>query len=152
MFRKFTGEKIDDVCTYVKNHIKDIPCVEVIVGTDSQNRGDYTNYSTVIAMYDVGHGAHCIYEKWKTPRERVRQNRLLNEVDASIKTADMLKLAGIKIKYIDIDINSNPRYKSSDVFTTAKGWVESSGYDCRWKTLGPLITTMADHVVKKRDR
>ena len=72
----------------------------------------------------------------------------MKEVEASINTADMLKQNGIKIKYIDIDINCNARFKSSEVFSTAKGWVEGSGYECRWKTLGPLITTMADYLVK----
>lgn len=149
MFRKFTGENIENICDYVKDFLKDVPNVEVIVGTDSQNYGDHTNFSTVIAMYEVGHGAHCVYEKWRTPRERIRQNRLLKEVEASIKTADVLKAGGIKIKYIDIDINCSPRFKSNEVFSTAKGWVEGSGYECRWKTLGPLITTMADYVVKR---
>lgn len=149
MFRKFTGERIENVCDYVKDFAKNNSNIEIIVGTDSQNHGNHTSFSTVIAMYDVGHGAHCIYEKWKTPRERVRQDRLLKEVEASIRTADKLRSEGIRIKYIDIDINCNPRYKSSEVFSTAKGWVEGSGFECRWKTLGPLITTMADYVVKQ---
>ena len=148
MFKKFDGKKIESVTNYVKDYIKANPNTEILIGSDSQNRGDFTNFSTVIAMYEPGHGAHCIYERWKTPRERIRQTRLLKEVEASINTADMLKQNGIKIKYIDIDINCNARFKSSEVFSTAKGWVEGSGYECRWKTLGPLITTMADYLVK----
>lgn len=50
------------------------------------------------------------------------------------------------IKYIDIDINCNARFKSSEVFSTAKD--EGSGYECRRKTLGPLITTMSDYLAK----
>lgn len=148
MFKKIDGKKIESVTNYVMDYIKDNPNTEILIGSDSQNRGDFTNFSTVIAMYEPGHGAHCIYERWKTPRERIRQKRLLKEVEASINTADMLKQNGIKIKYIDIDINRNARFKSSEVFSTAKGWVEGSGYECRWKTLGPLITTMADYLVK----
>ena len=58
--------------------------------------------------------------------------------------------AGIKKPaYIDIDINPNPRYKSNEVFSAAKGWVEGSGYEVRFKTFGPLVTTFADWVVKR---
>ena len=82
MFKTFDDKKTESMDNYVK---------------DSQNRGDFTNFSTVIAMYEPWHGAHCIYERWKTPRERIRQTRLLKEVEASINTADMLKQNGIKI-------------------------------------------------------
>ena len=148
MFKKFNGKKIESAVNYVRDYINRNPNTEILIGSDSQNRGDYTNFSTVIAMYEPGHGAHCIYERWKTSKERIIQERLLKEVEASIKTADMLKESGIKIKYIDIDINCNTKFKSSELFSTAKGWVEGSGYECRWKTLGPLITTMADYLVK----
>lgn len=159
-FKKFTGEKLDNIEEYVKEYCKTHPNIDILVGTDSQNRGQKTVFSTIIAMYDKGdgthgHGAHCVFSRWNTPRYRREQSseRLLKEVEESINTANKLKNVGVKVKYIDLDINPNPgtgnhRNVSNDIYSTAKGWVEGSGYECRWKTLGPLVTTMADWVVK----
>ena len=148
-FRKFSGEKIPNIEDYIKNYLDEHKGVEILVGTDSQNRGENTVYSTVIALYDPGHGAHCVFKRWREPRERIRSIRLMNEVWASLATAeDLIKKGVKKPKYIDIDINPNPKFKSNEVFSSAKGMIEGMGYEVRFKTFGPLVTTMADYVVK----
>lgn len=150
-FKKFTGEKLENVSDYVKKYIsehKDIN-VEIMIGTDSQNKGRNTTYSTVIVLYTPGHGGHCIFRRWKTPKETVRQVRLLKEVEESINIANELVESGCpKPKYIDIDINPNPKFKSNEVYQTAKGWIESLGYEVRFKTIAPLVTSVADWLVK----
>jgi predicted RNase H-related nuclease YkuK (DUF458 family) len=148
-YRKFTGEKIASVGDYVVDYVNSHEDIEIMVGTDSQNRGDFTVYSTVIALYTPGHGAHCIFRRWREKRERVRSVRLMNEVWASVECAEYLKSLGVEcIKYIDLDINPSPRFKSNEVFTSARGMVEGLGYEVRFKTFGPLVTTLADYVVK----
>lgn len=148
-FKKFTGEKLENISEYIKNYIREKGEVEIIVGTDSQNKGYYTKYSTVVVLYSPGHGGHCIFKRWKTPKERVRQVRLLKEVEESINLANELVANGCpKPKYIDLDINPSPKFKSNEVYQTAKGWVESMGYDVRFKTIAPLVTTVADWIVK----
>lgn len=149
-FKKFNSEILTNVLEYVQNYIKEmnVPNMEIIVGTDSQNRGQNTIYSTVIALYNPGHGAHCIYRKWKEKKEHVRSVRLLHEVEVSLNIAEKLREAGVKINYVDIDINPNPKFKSNEVYQTAKGWVESMGYEVRYKTLCPLVTSAADWIVK----
>ena len=150
-FKKFTGEKLIDVSAYVKNYINEhkLNNVEIIIGTDSQNKASKTVYSTVIVLYTPGHGGHCLFRRWKTKRETVKQVRLLKEVEESINIANELVAAGCpKPKYIDLDINPNPKFKSNEVYATAKGWVESMGYDVRFKTIAPLVTSVADWIVK----
>ena len=148
-FKKCSGEKIENIVEYVREYTKEHPTVEIMVGTDSQNRGGKTVYSTVIALYTPGGGAHCIFKRWRTSKEPVRNTRLMNEVQASLEVAGELVAAGIKKPaYIDIDINPSPRYKSNEVFQAAKGWVEGSGYEVRFKTFGPLVTTFADWLVR----
>lgn len=158
-FRKYGGEKLPDVEEYVKNYYKEHTNIDVMVATDSQSKGARTCFCTVIAMYDKGdgehgHGAHCIFRKWYTPRYRREQRaeRLLKEVEESINVAKALRDKGVLIKYVDIDINPNPgpamKNKSNEVFTAAKGWVEGEGFECRYKTLGALFTTFADWLVK----
>lgn len=165
IFRKFGGEKIPHVDEYIEKYMETHKNIEILVGTDSQIRGGEIIYSTVIALYTPGHGAHCIFKKWREPRlrakpgstpeerqkrlEEERRNRLTNEVWASIACAEELKQRGIKsVKYIDIDINPNPKYKSSEVFASARGMVEGMGYGVRDKDNAPLVTTMADYLVK----
>ena len=148
-FKKFTGEKLPNLAEYIKNYIQANGDVEVIVGTDSQNKGNHTTYSTVIVLYHPGHGGHCIFRRWKTDRERVRQVRLLKEVEESLNVANELVESGCpKPTYIDIDINPNPKFKSYEVYQTAKGWIESMGYQVRFKTIAPLVTSVADWLVK----
>ena len=91
VFRKVNGERIPSVIDYVNNYMATHKGIEILVGTDSQNRGENTVYSTVIALYEPGHGAHCIFRKWREQRERVRATRLMNEVWASLSCAEDLK-------------------------------------------------------------
>ena len=71
------------------------------------------------------------------------------ETSDSVEVAEKMREAGIKRpKWIDIDLNPDPRYKSNEVFRQAVGLVEGMGYQCRFKTLGPIATYAADHLVK----
>lgn len=148
-FKKFSGAELDNVAQYIKDYIKENKETEIIIGTDSQNKNNYTKWSTVIVLYNPGHGGHCIFKRWRTNKEKVKNVRLLKEVEESINTANELVEAGLpKPKYIDLDINPNPKFKSYEVYQAAKGWVESVGYNVRFKTIAPLVTTAADWIVK----
>lgn len=146
-FVKVDGTSID-LIGYTKAYIKSHPEVEIIIGCDSQNKGSKTQYAAVVAFYNPGHGAHVIYSKWQTPKEYTNSIRLINEVWTSIEIAESIKYIGCKAKYIDIDINPNPKYKSNSVFKQAVGMCEGMGYKVRFKTLCPLITTFADWIVR----
>lgn len=148
-FKFFSGKEIENTEEYIKNYLKDNPNIEIIIGTDSQNKSNYTKWSTVIVLYTPGHGGHCIFKRWKTPKEKIKNVRLLKEVEESLNIANWLVESGLpKPKYIDIDINPNPKYKSNEVYQAAKGWVESMGFEVRFKTIAPLVTCVADWVVK----
>ncbi len=146
--RLFDGQKVDLV-DYVKDYMSSKENVEILIGCDSQNFSDKTIYAIVVALYEPGKGAHVLFRRWKSDRERVRATRLLNEVWYAIETAEELKNNGIpKPKWIDIDLNPDPRYKSNEVFRQAVGMVEGMGYKVRYKSLGPIATYAADHIVK----
>ena len=147
-FKKFDNKKIKDVIEYVKDYILKYPETEILIGSDSQTEKGFTTYCTVIVMYRPGKGGHCIYRKWKVKKVTVDSTRLLSEVWASVEVSNMLKDSGISIKYIDIDINPDPKYKSHVVYSGAKGLVEGMGYTCRAKTLAPRATSVADWIVK----
>lgn len=156
MFRKFNGQKIPSVSKYVKHYVETHKNIDVIVATDSQTRGLNTVFATVIAMYDRGtdghgHGAHCIVNRWKVnPKYQKEQKneRLLKEVEESVNVAKDLREGGVNVTYVDIDISPKKNAESNKVFNSAVATVEWYGFACRWKTLAPLATTLADHVVK----
>ena len=146
--RLYDGVKVD-LISYVKEYIKTKDNVEILIGCDSQNFSDRTIYAIVVALYDKGKGAHVLYNRWKTQREPTRNIRLLNEVWYAVETAEHMKMAGLpKVKWIDIDINPDPKFKSNEVLRQAVGLVEGMGYKVRYKTLGPIATYAADHLVK----
>ena len=148
-YKKLYGKEEFELIPYVKNYLENNDGIEILIGCDSQNFADKTIYAVVVALYTTGKGAHVIYRRWKTEREFTRSVRLLNEVWYAIETAEYLKEAGIpKPKWIDIDLNPDPRFKSNEVFRQAVGLVEGMGYEVRYKTLGPIATYAADHLVK----
>lgn len=152
-FKKFNGKDIENFAEYVNSYLEsqgDDP-VEIMVGTDSQSRGRETVFCTVVAFYHPGHGAHCIYSKWSTPRYRKSEIpiRLMKEAEASIEVAQEIKYKTWgEVDFIDLDINPCEEAGSNIVFQSAIGYVKGMGYEPRFKTLGPLITYLADFVVK----
>ena len=146
--RLYDGRKVE-LEDYVKEYMSTKENVEILIGCDSQNFSDKTIYAIVVALYDKGKGAHVLYNRWKTQREPTRNVRLLNEVWYAVEVAEHLKNAGLpKVKWIDIDINPDPKFKSNEVLRQAVGLVEGMGYSVRYKTLGPIATYAADHLVK----
>ena len=148
-FKTLRNRKDINLIEYVRGYIEENPQVEILIGCDSQNHIDTTVYATVVALYKPQAGAHVIFCKEITPVERTRQVRLMNEVWKSIEVAELLRDSGLpRAKYIDIDLNPDKRYKSNEVLRAAVGLVEGMGYKVRYKSLGALVTTAADALVK----
>lgn len=154
-FKKFGGPKVDLV-TYVGNYCHTHRNIQIMVSTDSQCERGLTTFATIVAMYDCGdgehgHGAHVIFRSWKTRNYKKSEifDRMMAETMASIDVAKLLRDSGIFVKYVDIDISPDEENGSNVAFSAAKGWVESEGFECRWKTLCPLSTTTADKIARK---
>lgn len=154
-FRKFDRERVDLV-PYVKEYCQTHDHIYVMVSTDSQCKGNKTYFATVVALYDKGdgiqgHGAHVIYRRWHTRRYRKGEvfDRMMAETTASLEVARFMRDSGIRVGCVDIDINPNVGAGSNPAFDAAKGWVESEGFECHWKTLCPLSTTMADDLARR---
>lgn len=149
LVKKLYDKEEFELVPYLKSYLEKNEGIEILIGCDSQNFSDKTIYAIVIALYQTGKGAHVLYKRWKAQREATSSIRLLNEVWYAVECAEELKTAGLpKVKWIDIDINPDPRYKSNEVFRQAVGLVEGMGYACRFKSLGPIATYAADHLVK----
>lgn len=148
-FKTLSGNKDISLVPYIGDYLKENPETEILIGCDSQNRGGETIYAIVIGLYRPGKGAHVIYSRFTTRRERDSVNRLLTEVWQSVEVAETLKNElGVVAKWIDIDINPDPKYKSNQALATAVGIVTGMGYKVRHKGNSPVMTYAADMLVK----
>lgn len=127
-FRKVNGDLVD-LITHSTNVIKEHPHTKIYVGTDSQNKGDYTIYVITVAYRYNTRGVHFIYHKEKVPRIKDSFSRLFKEAEFSIEVAEYLrKNSSLKIEAIDMDYNAKKTHKSNIVVNAAKGWAEGLGY------------------------
>jgi predicted RNase H-related nuclease YkuK (DUF458 family) len=149
VFKKlFNKEKID-LIKYISEYKEIHPNVEILIGCDSQNRKKETFYAIVIGLYNPGKGAHVLYSKFEVPREKDNVTRLINEVWFSVEVAEQIRLeTDTRAKFIDIDLNPDPRYKSNAALTSAVGIVTGMGYAVRHKGHSPMMTYAADNLVK----
>jgi predicted RNase H-related nuclease YkuK (DUF458 family) len=149
-FKTLHGKVVPNPVEYIKEYVLNGENVEIIIGSDSQSFGNRrTVYGVVIALYTPGKGAHVLCVRETVPMERNISVRLLNEVWKSIEMAEFFKENEIpEPKFIDIDVNSNPKYKSNAVLNQAIGMVEGMGYVPRWKHHGAMMTYAANHLVR----
>jgi predicted RNase H-related nuclease YkuK (DUF458 family) len=149
-FATLQGVVINDVIQYIREYLTKKDNIEILVGSDSQCYSNKrTIYGVVIALYSKGNGAHVICSRETVPMERNTQARLLTEVWKSIEIAEYLRENGLpKPKYIDIDLNPDPKFKSNQVLRQAVGLVEGMGYKVRYKHLGAMMTYAANHLVR----
>jgi predicted RNase H-related nuclease YkuK (DUF458 family) len=161
-----SGKIVENVVDYIKTYLKEFEnthYIEVIVGSDSQNRKRKTEYATVILLHKtdynsgIGKGGHVLYklETAERPlsitdneRKDHRSKRLLNEAWKSIEVAEMLRTNGINVDVIDLDMNPDPKYRSNDVLAQATGWAEGMGYRVRCKPDAMSASYAADTLVK----
>ena len=148
-FKTLVDHKNVELISYVRDYIKQHPEVEILIGTDSQNRKRHTVYAIVIGLYRPRKGAHVLYSRFETLRERDNVNRLLSEVWHSVEIAEAIKNdIGVRATWIDIDLNPDPKYRSNQALTSAVGIVTGMGYSVRHKGHSPVMTYAADHLVK----
>lgn len=148
-FKTLSQHQKVDLIPYIKEYVSQHENIEILVGCDSQNRKQETIYAIVIGLYTPGKGAHVLYSKFTSQRERENTVRLLNEVWFSVEVAEAIKNeTGVIATWIDIDLNPDPKYRSNQALSSAVGIVTGMGYKVRHKGHSPVMTYAADHLVK----
>ena len=113
-WKKFGGEKIPDVITYILNYIKENPYVTISLGCDSVQRRRKTVYAITIMFYSISvkNGAHVIYFRENVNKIRDNFDRLSKEAEFVLNIAEWLnkELDG---NYIRLDLSDieQKRYK-----------------------------------------
>lgn len=131
VFKDNAGRRVSDVRTYVENWLAVHPRGRIFIGADSKVKGDYVKYAIVICLWDVGRGVSELYAHLTMPRPADSFSRLWNEVTKAVEIAECIKdLARIEIH---VDINSNPGYRSYQLYDASMGFIKSYGYDAAGK-------------------
>lgn len=147
-FKKLSNNERVDLPTYVAEYLKLHNNINIYVGCDSQTHGRYTKFGLVVVLHKGNSGGHVLYTTTSVERIRDRFERLWKEVEYSISIANVLNEANITVKYIDLDLNPDPKWGSNNVLRAAMGYVESMGYVPRCKPFAVSASYAADKICK----
>lgn len=155
LWRKFNGETIDQpIYEAVENTIKRETekgfKLKVCIGTDSQVKGQETEYATVIVFLREGHGGFMFIHNDKTRQKITIKERMLLEVAKSIEVAyelcNLFTLYDVDME-VHADINTNPNFKSNDALREAMGYILGMGFAFKAKPEAFASSSCANKVV-----
>lgn len=135
-WRKFNGEIIhfsilDEVEAVLEREIAHGNKLKVCIGTDSQVKGEITEFATVIVFLREKKGGFMFIHQEKTRKKMSIKERMLSEVSKSIDIAyqlcDLLDLYDVDLE-VHADINTNPNFKSNAALHEAMGYILSMGF------------------------
>ena len=154
LWRKFNGENIhlpikDAVEEAIKIETEKNIRLKVCIGTDSQVKGNETEFATVIVFLREHNGGFMYIHNEKTQTKFHIKERMLLEVARSIEIA--YELCDIFISYgvdmeVHADINTNPQFKSNDALKEAMGYILGMGFAFKAKPEAFASSCCADKV------
>jgi predicted RNase H-related nuclease YkuK (DUF458 family) len=154
-WRKFNGDPIEmPILEAVENAIRRETAagyrLKVCIGTDSQVKGQETEYATVIVFLREGHGGFMFIYNEKTRQQFTIKERMLMEVAKSIEIA--YELCNLFTVYdvdmeVHADINTNPHFKSNDALKEAMGYILGMGFAFKAKPEAFASSSCANKVV-----
>ncbi len=154
-WRRFNGDPIElPILEAVENAIKRETDkgyrLKVCIGTDSQVKGQETEYATVIVFLREGHGGFMFIHNEKTRQQFTIKERMLMEVAKSIEIA--FELCNLFTAYdvdmeVHADINTNPHFKSNDALKEAMGYILGMGFAFKAKPEAFASSSCANKIV-----
>ena len=154
-WRKFNGEPIglpiyDAVEQAIKKETSAGYRLKVCIGTDSQVKGQETEFATVIVFLREGHGGFMFIHNEKTRQQFSIKERMLVEVAKSIEIAyelcNLFTLYNVDME-VHADINTNPHFKSNDALKEAMGYILGMGFAFKAKPEAFASSSCANKVV-----
>lgn len=139
-WRKLTGEPLElplkeEVERTIAEELK-LHRLKVCIGTDSQVKGERTEFATAIVFLREGRGGFIFLNKYSSYKQFSIRERMIKEVADSIEVA--YELCPIFDKYdvemeVHADINTDPQFKSNVALKEAMGYILGMGYTFRAK-------------------
>jgi len=154
-WKKFNGEVIhapilEEVEKAILRETENGYRLKVCIGTDSQVKGSFTDFATVIVLLREQHGGFMFIHQEKSQQKMTIKERMLIEVQKSIETAyavcDLLDLYDVDLE-VHADINTNPMFKSNKALNEAMGYILSMGFIFKAKPEAFASSTCADKMV-----
>ena len=136
IWRKFNGQQLK---TPIRQSVEEIIVSEyelgnklkVCIGTDSQVKGEYTEFATVIVFLREGKGGFMFIHNEQTRIKHSIKERMLLEVSKSIGIAyelcDLFTTYNVDME-VHADINTNPSFKSHEALKEAMGYILGMGF------------------------
>jgi len=154
-WRRFNGESIhlpikQAVEEAIEREAEKGTRLKVCIGTDSQVKGEDTEFATVIVFLREHNGGFMFIHNDKTKQKFHIKERMLVEVAKSIEVA--YELCDLFIKHsvdmeVHADINTNPHFKSNDALKEAMGYILGMGFAFKAKPEAFASSCCADKVV-----
>lgn len=156
-WKTLAGQEVD-LRSAIEAELRAYPDLEVTIASDSQQRGQNTEYVTVVTMIRPGKGGRVIFNRELIPRVRELRERLWKETWRSTElamelteTPDIGERMPIEISSIHIDANVDPKHRSSQYVEELVGLVVGQGFNAVVKPEAWAASHAADHAVKHKD-
>ncbi|MCC7402119.1 MAG: ribonuclease H-like YkuK family protein [Chitinophagaceae bacterium] len=154
-WRKFNGDPIEipliqEVEHAIRRETEMGYRLKVCIGTDSQVKGQETEFATVIVFLREGRGGFMFIHNEKTRQQFTIKERMLMEVAKSIEIA--YDLCHLFTRYdvdmeVHADINTNPHFKSNNALKEAMGYILGMGFAFKAKPEAFASSCCADKFV-----
>jgi uncharacterized protein len=154
-WRKFNGETLhlpiyDAVEQVITRETAAGYHLKVCIGTDSQVKGQETEFATVIVFLREGHGGFMFIHNDRTRQQYSIKERMLVEVAKSIEIAyelcNLFTIYNIDME-VHADINTNPNFKSNDALREAMGYILGMGFAFKAKPEAFASSSCANKIV-----
>ena len=154
-WRKFNGEPLElpvyqAVEAAIKRETEKGYKLKVCIGTDSQVKGQETEYATVIVFLREGRGGFMFIHNEKTRQQFTIKERMLMEVAKSIEIAyelcNLFTIHNVEME-VHADINTNPHFKSNDALKEAMGYILGMGFAFKAKPEAFASSSCANKIV-----
>ena len=144
-FKKFNGNQITDVISYIRNYVKQYPDVTIALGCDSIKGCGKTIYAFTIMFYSYTrkNGAHIIYFKEKLPKIKNDFERLGKESEFIHGIAEWLDTELSKF-YIRQDLSELERKRYKFHLSKCNGEFTHVGYSNEELIIDNLTLTEQD--------
>ncbi len=124
--------------------------LKVCIGTDSQVKGDETEYATVIVFLREKAGGFMFINNHKTKNAFSIKERMLLEVAKSIEIAyelcELFTVYDVEME-VHADINTSPNFKSNEALKEAMGYILGMGFAFKAKPEAFASSSCANKVV-----
>jgi len=124
--------------------------IKVCIGTDSQVRGDFAEFATVIVFLREKKGGFMYIHNEKKSSKMGLKERMITEVAKSVEVAyslcDLLDKYNVELE-VHADINTDPHFKSNVALKEAMGYILGMGFVFKAKPDAFASSSCADKVV-----